>query len=462
MAVPTSNVNVLTESFQNWIDKTNILLDAYSTTIVTSSSNTAGGLTTGNVNVEGIFRANTIAVSSQLRGGNVTSSGVLVISSNVSVGNSTVNTVINTTTLDTALKLVVGGSANLNSTLGVQGVTTLAGNAVLNGTFQSISGNSSFDAGVLFVDSVNNRVGINNTAPGVALKVAGDVEVSSNLTVQTDLKVLGLANLNSTVAIAGTLTVDNTTTLIGNVDVQGALHTISGNVNIDTGVLFVDSVNNRVGINNTTPSVALGITGDLDVSANAIIRGNSNVSGNLTLTGSLVSPGGQVNAVGNVAVSKDLVVTGNTLLTGNRLVINTTGISVNAVTTFTANTTLQRNVSVQGTSLSLNVASMQVASNSNLGSNTTSQLLILSVPKASFKGGELIVNATKLGQSQVSKLLFAHDDTNVEMTTYGTVMSPTSSPELITVLAGINNTNVEFSVIQTSTSTAVKMMATLF
>jgi hypothetical protein len=40
----------------------------------------------------------------------------------------------------------------------------------------TVSGNTNIDSGTLFVDSVNNRVGIGNTSPGQALTVAGTIE----------------------------------------------------------------------------------------------------------------------------------------------------------------------------------------------------------------------------------------------------------------------------------------------
>jgi hypothetical protein len=83
MALYTSNVNTVTDSFQNWVDKTNILFDAYSTTIVTTAANSQGGTTTGNGTVNGIFTANSVTVNGNttfgLRGGNTTVANVLYV-----------------------------------------------------------------------------------------------------------------------------------------------------------------------------------------------------------------------------------------------------------------------------------------------------------------------------------------------------------------------------------------------
>jgi hypothetical protein len=377
MALATTNVEITTDSFQNWLDKTNTLLDAYSTTIVTTAANSTGGFTTGNATVNGIFTANSITVSGNstfgLRGGNVTTANVLFITGNVSIGNATVNTVFNTTTIDTDLALTVLGATTLSNSLSV------AGNSSLSGQLQSISGNANFDAGTLFVDATNNRVGINNTAPGVALRVTGDVDISATANIQ------GAANVGSTLGVVGALTLSNT-----------------------------------------------------------------------------------ISVTGNTILSKDVVVSGNTFLTGNVVIITPSSVSINTSatfkqsSTFEANATFTNNVFVQGNLLSINVANFITASNGDLGSNTTTPLLVMSVPKSTYKGGELIVNVTKTGTSQVSKILFAHDESNVDLSTYGTVVAPISSPELASFTATINNANVEIKVQQTNINSAVKIMANLF
>lgn len=373
MALSTANVNTSSDSFQNWIDKTNILLDAYSTTIVTTSANTEGGTTVGNAHINGIVSANTVVAKDSLRGGNVTTSGVLSISSNVSIGNSTVNTVFNTTTIDTDLALTVAGATTLSGTLAVSGIATLSGNTILSGTVHTIAGNSSFDSGVLFVDGTNNRVGVNDT----------------------------------------------------------------------------------------TPSVALDVTGDINVTATANVQGNANVGGTFGVSG-ISTFSSNVNVSGIVNISNNITATGDVKLTNDRLVVTSSGISVNSLSTFTANATFQQQIQVQSNTLVINAASFVTSSNSDLGSNTTSPILVMSVPKANYKGGELIINITKSTKSQISKLLFVHDSTSVDMTVYGTVMIPTLDPDLGTITAGINNANVEFKVQQSTGNTAVKIMATLF
>lgn len=81
-----TNVAVNADSFYSWLGKTNDVLGAFAET-VTVKANTAGDMSTGNGFVTGVFGANTLAAS-VLRGGNVQSNSTLLVSSNVNIGNS--------------------------------------------------------------------------------------------------------------------------------------------------------------------------------------------------------------------------------------------------------------------------------------------------------------------------------------------------------------------------------------
>jgi hypothetical protein len=176
------------------------------------------------------------------------------------------------------------GAVAINSTLA-------AGNTTITGTL-SASANVNLDSGTLFVDGVNNRVGINNTAPTSALTVTGDAAISGTAAVTgvTTLSanlILGTTTItaNGGVGTSGQVltsgatgnaywstvstTLDsvlgsgNTTTkslTTGALTVNGAF-TASANVNFDSGVLFVNATNNKVGINTTAPSEVFEVAG---------------------------------------------------------------------------------------------------------------------------------------------------------------------------------------------------------
>lgn len=117
MTIAAANI-ATSDTFQTWLTKTNILLDALSNTVVTVSTSTFGN-TTGNGYVNGIFGSSTLVANTALRGGNVTVSNTLNITSAVSV--------TNTFLVSTALK--VG-----NSTSNVQIVSNLASVATVTAT----------------------------------------------------------------------------------------------------------------------------------------------------------------------------------------------------------------------------------------------------------------------------------------------------------------------------------------
>lgn len=104
-----------TNSFYYWLTRTNELAYALSNYVVTTGSNN----TTGNAYVNGVFSSTTLTANSGIRGGNVSTSTVLTVTSNLnvtgtqlsvgsnitmnssslSIGNSTINTTINSTSI---------------------------------------------------------------------------------------------------------------------------------------------------------------------------------------------------------------------------------------------------------------------------------------------------------------------------------------------------------------------------
>jgi hypothetical protein len=98
----------------------------------------------------------------------------------------------------------------------------------------NITGNLNVDSNTLFVDSVNNRVGVLTASPTVPLDVVGDAKVSGNLIV-------------------------------------------------DTTTLVVDAANNRLGVGTATPASSLDVVGTLGVTGTATLTGALVANGNVTL-----------------------------------------------------------------------------------------------------------------------------------------------------------------------------------
>jgi hypothetical protein len=137
---------------------------------------------------------------------------------------------------------------------------------------------SNVNRDIIFVDNTtermrltgaNGRLGIGTATPAVALDVVGAAAVSGNMTVTGAAAVSGNLTVDTT-----TLVVDATNNRVGianatpavALDVTGAA-SVSGNLTVDTTTLVVDAANNRVGIGTATPAVALEVTGSATVSS---------------------------------------------------------------------------------------------------------------------------------------------------------------------------------------------------
>jgi hypothetical protein len=174
------------------------------------------------------------------------------------------------TTLDSTLD--VTGNTDLTGNLDVSGDTNLTGdldvlgNTDLNGTLDvalaaifastvTIVDDLAVDTDTLFVDVSADRVGINTASPTEALDVIGNIKSSANA------------------SIGGTLSVDGNTTL-GNASgdsltINGTTVSVPNGLNIDSGTFVIDATNNRIGINNGSPSVALDLIGVLKLRASS-------------------------------------------------------------------------------------------------------------------------------------------------------------------------------------------------
>lgn len=188
-AVDTSilnTVNVNTDTFQILVTKYNQVVDHLRNTVLTVSNTVAyDGNNTGNGFVIGILGATTLVAGSELRGGNVSTSNTLTVTSVVSVSNNL--TVANVFTVTTGLSnlnaLNVRGAANIANTLAV------TGNAAITGQL-TVAANAAFSNTVTVKTdyvldvSANADLGVSLTAQPIYSFLKSDFS-SARIIVQT-------------------------------------------------------------------------------------------------------------------------------------------------------------------------------------------------------------------------------------------------------------------------------------
>jgi enhancing lycopene biosynthesis protein 2 len=208
----------------------------------------------------------------------------------------------------------------------------------------NVSNNFTVDTDTLFVDSVNDSVGINNASPDANLHVVGNVYVSSNLTVDlntlhvdTNKHFVGIETNfpDATLHVVGNtyilndLTVDtdtfhvdsvNESVGVGTVSPDANLHVVgnvyvSSNLTVDTDTLHVDSVNHSIGIETKTPDANLHVVGNTYVSSNLTVDTDTLHVDSVTHSVGIETktPDANLHVVGNVYVSSNLTVDTDTL-----------------------------------------------------------------------------------------------------------------------------------------------------
>jgi hypothetical protein len=204
MARSTPNVTIATDTFGHWITKTNELADLASTGAVTVAPG-AGDTVSGNGAIVGTLVVTTLVANGAIRGGDLTSTNTLSVSSNLAVtGTANVSIAINVganvTANTTAIKL---GNGTVNTVIVSTGIDTdgtlaVAGNVAANGT-------------AFVVDTANLRAGVNTAAvSNKALAVTGNTQVTGEMYVDGTLAI----KTADIVANTTTITATNALTVI--------------------------------------------------------------------------------------------------------------------------------------------------------------------------------------------------------------------------------------------------------
>jgi hypothetical protein len=380
--------------FGTWLARTNQLVDIMSANAVTTSLTAAGGFTSGNAYVSGVFAANTMAANS-MHGGNNTSWSNLVVTSNVYVSNSTGPSTIYTGNssanvmigLIPATNTIFSTNGNVNSFLqailqnangGVTATTDLILNAdtatdttnyldiginssgysntlyTINGALDSYIYSSNgglaigtagvaplqfFVGGTLSTNetmriTAGANVGIGTKNPNAKFQVNGTSNVSGIVYLGNNLFIAGNTSITGNTAATGFASFANSVTISGN-------NTITKNANVG-GSVFVGA---NVFLSTSTLSIANTI-GNTRYTAASIALANSTAN-IFTVNTTSVNSAVQVGIIGALTVSNSVNI-GNTIVTGS---INTS-----------ANVTLAN---------SITRADLTVNGNTYLGTNST-------------------------------------------------------------------------------------------
>jgi hypothetical protein len=209
-----------------------------------------------------------------------------------------------------------GGNSSVNTAITVTVYPDSNGTLSFDGSAGQLFSITNDLSGLLW--SVNDVSGI----PSAEIYANGSVrfaEFSGNVSIGTatnssKLFVNGNTTVNASINVTSTAALGNTTiTGFANVSTTATIGTgftlTSGNANFDSGVLFVDGTNNRVGVGNTTPGHVLSVTGTTNLggavtgittlaAGNTTITGFANVSS--TLAAGNTSITGFINATGDI------------------------------------------------------------------------------------------------------------------------------------------------------------------
>lgn len=433
MARDVANVVIATDSFLTWIGITNKMADTFTNYALTANSSSGGASVTGNSQLVGIFAANTIGVGTALRGGNVSTSSNLNITSNaiftgatVSV-TSNVSVVTTNTSVNSSITHLIGGNVSVTSNASISNANTYVDADVLS----LVGGNVSISSNVAVL---NANSFVNATSFSV---VGGQATITSNSYLNAANVFVNSASATiqgGALSVSSNVTVTGLSNLDANVTIGGTSHTVAGNASFDSGTLFVDATNNRVGINNTAPDADLTVTG------------TANVSSNVTI-------GGILTVVTNAAFSAQTSTTGAAVF--QNTVTITGGVTLSNTASITGNLTLNSDVVFE-------VISNTNIGNANTGGSNFTAADVYSFPMATYKVAKLTARTVPLSgaSSQIQELLIAQDGTDAVLTVYGTVSAPAAAN--VGVFSATTNTShviVRFT--QKSANTSVKLFAQL-
>lgn len=441
MAQSLAIVNVGTDTFQNFIDKTNLAINAIGNVVITANNNANGAITTGNSFLYGIFGANTVTVYNSIRGGNVQTGNTLAIESNTNVngyisivsgfslGNSTVNVSANST------QLGVGGQSVVNTSVIRSGNSYIEQNRLYigNSTVNVVANSSQLTIGAnVSANTTAFKSGANVILSDVALTIGNStINVVANSTQLT----IGGVTANSTVVKAGNSYINYNSISVGNSTV---------NTFVNSSVIVCADIDAAIA-NITSSTIEILVVNSFSVNTSIAI-GNSTANLNLNKTSMVLA-----NSVSRTSVGLASVSLGNSTV---NLSINSTGIAIgNTLGTFIFD-------AGSGVSNTEYNARFKFA---NVTTTGATPQLIDSFVRADYRTCEytITVKDNTANNFLMSKMIVMHDNdtTDAKMNEYASIVSNTLFGSFT---ANSNSTHIKlnFSPLTANTTVAYSRIGT--
>jgi ethanolamine utilization protein EutQ (cupin superfamily) len=171
MSSPVSNV-VISDTFSVWLDRTNELASLMSDEVLTADTSATGAVTTGNAFLSGIFGTTTMAIGSGgIRGGNVDTSDILQVTSNLNLLSTSLY-ISNTETINSTAAWIVDLLVDGNATVDVSG--TASNKFSITG-----AGTGWFTANATVTNAYSLRVSTNFIANTTVVRANGTLGVNA-------------------------------------------------------------------------------------------------------------------------------------------------------------------------------------------------------------------------------------------------------------------------------------------
>jgi hypothetical protein len=240
-------------------------------------------------------------------------------------------------------------------------------------------------------------------------------------------------------------------TLVANVEANTltVVNGVTGNVNFDSGTLFVDTVNDRVGLNTNNPTTTLhikvdnakGIRIDANAGHPALWFTESGVD-KWSLSSNLNSDSAFVIRQSGIADRIVVVPGGNT------------GIGLTPTEKLDVNGSTKVNGSIHLTNTASADIVSTIRSATHVAATSNVEVSIDTFPSATYRSAKYLVQMTISGGYHVLELNLIHDGSTVFITQYGELKTNGS---LGTFDANINSGNVRLLFTPTNNNTTVKL-----